>query len=192
MQAASYSGSSVVPASSWRRSVSSTSGGKQRAQTVRLRDEVREGGRRIGEDERAQPWGFVKRVLLRQETAPGLAEDVMAVGDPERVDEAVQFSNEQVDGPEVGAAIRIVSAAAVAELVVVDDGPRAGEVREGEQVVVRRAGAAVEHDERRRSVGGAGSQIARHAVPGLPALAFEREGHGAFACLHGSTLRSSA
>ena len=91
----------------------------------------------------------------------------MAVGDPERVDEVVQLADEEVDRPEVGAAVRVVRAAAVAELVVVDDGAAVGEVGEREEVVVRRAGAAVEDDERRGRSGVAGPQVAGHAVPGL-------------------------
>ena len=75
------------------------------------------------------------------------------VGDAERLDEVVQLADEEVDRPELGAALREVRAAAVAELVVEDD--RAAvtrEVADGEQVVVRRAGPAVQRDERRRAV----------------------------------------
>ena len=78
---------------------------QQRAQPVRLGDEVGERGGRVGEDERAQPGRLRERVLLAEEAAPGLAEDVVAVGDPERVDEVVQLADEQVDRPEVGAAV---------------------------------------------------------------------------------------
>ena len=122
---------------------------ESRAQPVRLGDEVGERGGRVGEDERAQPGGLRERVLLAEEPAPGLAEDVVAVGDPERVDEVVQLADEQVDRPEVGAAVRVVRAAAVAELVVVDDGPAVGEIGEREEVVVGRAWPAVKDDERR-------------------------------------------
>ena len=173
-----------MPASSCRRRVSSTSGGSSRAQPVRLADEVGERGGRVGEDERAQPGRVRERVLLAQEPAPGLAEDVVAVGDPERADEVVQLPDEQVDRPEVGAAVGVVGAAAVAELVVVDDGPAVGEIGEREEVVVGRAWTAVKNDERcgRRRV--AGPQLPRHAVPGLRVLAGEREGHGALARIH--------
>ena len=105
---------------------------------------------------------------------------MVAVGDPERVDEVVQLADEEVDRPEVGAAVRIVRAAPVAELVVVDDGTSVGEVGEREEVVVRRAGAAVEDDERRGRSGIAGPQLAGHAVPGLRLV----EGDGAVAHLH--------
>jgi hypothetical protein len=83
-----------------------------------------------------------------EEPAPGLAEDVVAVGDPERADEVVQLSDEQVDRPEVCAAVGVVRAAAVAELVVVDDGPAVGEIGEREEVVVGRARTTVQNDER--------------------------------------------
>jgi hypothetical protein len=79
---------------------------EQRAQPVRLGDEVGERGGRVGEDECAQPGRVRERVLLAEEPAPGLAEDVVAVGDPERADEVVQLPDEQVDRPEVGAAVR--------------------------------------------------------------------------------------
>ena len=108
----------------------------------------------------------------------------MAVGDPERVDEVVQLPDEQVDRPEVGAAVGVVGAAAVAELVVVDDGPAVGEIGEREEVVVGRAWTAVKNDERRGRGRVAGPQLARHAVPGLRVLAGEREGHGALARIH--------
>ncbi len=49
---------------------------------------------------------------------------------------------------------------------------------------MRRAGAAVQRDERRRLVGVTRSQLAGHAVPGLRLLAVEREGDGAFAYVH--------
>src|SRR5438477_7027084 len=94
-----------------------------------------------------------ERVLLAEEAAPGLAEDVVTVGDPERVDEVVKLANEQVDRPEVGAAVRVVRAPTVAELVVMDDRPAAGEVGEREEVVVGRAWPAVKDDERRRRSG---------------------------------------
>ena len=124
-------------------------------------------------------------VLLRQEPAPRLAEDVVAVGDPERVDEVVQLADEELGRPELGPAVRVVRAAAVAELVVVDDRALVGEVCEREEVVVRRAGAAVEDDERRGRRGVAGLQLACHAVPGLGFA----EGNGALAHVH---LRDSS
>jgi len=57
----------------------------------------------------------------------------VAVGDPERVHEVVQLAHEEVDRPEVGAAVRVVRATAVPELVVVDDGAAVGKVGERER-----------------------------------------------------------
>ncbi len=63
----------------------------------------------------------------------------------------MQLPDEEVDGPEVGAAFREVGGAAVAYLVVEDDlPPVTGEVGQREQVVVRAPGPAVQHDERQR------------------------------------------
>ena len=79
---------------------------------------------------------------------------MVPAGDSERVDQVVELADEQVDRPEVGAAFGIVRAPTVADLVVEDD--RAAvlrEVREDEQVVVRRAGTTVERDEWRRGAG---------------------------------------
>ncbi len=101
-----------------------------RAELAGLAREVGPRRRGVGEDERAQPGRLRERVLLREEAAPGLAEHVVAFGDPERLDEVVQLADEEVDRPEVGAAVRVVRAAAVAELVVVDDGPSLAEVGE--------------------------------------------------------------
>jgi hypothetical protein len=84
-------------------------------------------------------------------------------------------------------------AAAVPELVVVDDRTFAGEVDEREEVVVRRAWPAVEDDERRRHAVVAGAEVARDAVPRLRILAAEREGNGALANVQAAaSLRSSA
>jgi len=43
------------------------------------------------------------------------------VGDSERLDEVVQLADEELDRPEICTAVRIVRAAAVPELVVMDD-----------------------------------------------------------------------
>ena len=67
-----------------------------------------------------RPGGLRERVLLGEEAAPGLAEHVVAIGDPERVDEVVQLADEELGRPELGAAVRIVRAAAAPDLVVVD------------------------------------------------------------------------
>jgi len=98
---------------------------------------------------------------------------VVPVGDPERVDEIVELPDEQIDRPEVGAALRVVRTPAVADLVVEDD--RAAvlrEVGEHEQVVVRRAGAAVECDQRGGSMRIRG-EVAVDSVPALGDVAVE-------------------
>ena len=77
----------------------------------------------------------------------------MPVDDAERVDEVVQLAHEEIDRPEVGAPVGAMRAAAVAELVVVDDRPAVTrQIGQGQQVVVRGAGAAVKDDERRRAL----------------------------------------
>ena len=54
----------------------------------------------------------------------------MAIGDPERLDEVLELAHEEGGRPELGAPVGIVGAAAASDLVVVDDGTRAGEVGE--------------------------------------------------------------
>jgi hypothetical protein len=105
---------------------------------------------------------------------------VVPIGHAESLDEVVQLADEEVDRPKVGSSVRVMGAAAVAELVVVDDGPVTCEVDQREDVVVRRAGAAVKDDERRWHSGVARPQLAGHAVPGLRLV----EGDGALAHLH--------
>ena len=108
-------------------------------------------------------------MLLGEEAAPRLAEHVVPVGDAEVVDEGGQLADEEVDGPEVGAAVRMMCGPSVAQLVVEDDGAatvlRVGEVGQRREVVVGGTGSAVQHDERRRAVR-TGRQIAVHLVPG--------------------------
>src|SRR5256714_12075329 len=90
-------------------------------QAIRLGQEVRERGCRVRQHERFQPRWVCERVLLSQKAAPGGAEHVMPVGDPERVYEVVEVADEQRDRPEIGAAVGLVRAPAVADLVVEDD-----------------------------------------------------------------------
>ena len=97
----------------------------------------------------------------------------------------MQLTDEEIDRPEIGAALRIVRAAAVAELVVVDHGAAVRQVGEGEEVVVSRSWAAVEDDERRGLSGIAGTQVADDPVPRLRVLAGERKGDYALAHVHG-------
>src|SRR6266487_1503621 len=104
MQASSYSGSSVVPASSCRFSVASTSGGSS------------------------------PRRRFASATKSG-NEAAVSVSTSER------------------SPARIVRAAPVADLVVEDDRAVISEIDEREQVVVGRARATVERDQRRGSIG---------------------------------------
>jgi hypothetical protein len=154
--------------------------GQFRAQLAGLGGEVgpRRGG--VGEDERAQPAGLRERVLLRKEPAPRLTQHLVTIGDSESVDEVVELTDEEIDRPELGAAVGIVRAAAAPDLVVVDDRAVGREIHEREEVVVCPARAAVEDDERRGSVPVAGAQVAGDAVPGLRLA--ERD--GALAHLH--------
>jgi len=89
-------------------------------------------------------------------------------GDPEGRDEVLELAHEQVDRPEVAVSTLVVRRAAVADLVVEDDGASAGEVGQRQQVVVRRAGTAVERQQRRGPVG---TELAVDPVPGLRGLA---------------------
>jgi hypothetical protein len=162
-----YSGSSVVPASSCRRSVFSASGGRSARSRFASATKSGKEARGVREDERAQPGRVRERVLLAEEAAPRLAEDVVAVGDSERVDEVVELANEELDRPEVGAPVRIVRAAAVPELVVVDDRAAVGQVGDRQEIVVGGPGPAVQDDERRRRRGVPGPQLAGHAEPRL-------------------------
>jgi hypothetical protein len=102
----------------------------------------------------------------------------VVIGDVERRDEVVQLADEQLDGPEVSAPLGQVRAAAVAELVVVDNGPAAGgQVGQGQQVVVCGAGTAVQDDQRRCVA----VRLARDPVPGLVRLAADLERNGPLA-----------
>ena len=143
---------------------------------VRLRDEVRERRGGVGEHERPQAVRVRQRVLLREEAAPRLAEHVVALSQPERVDEVVQLAHEEIDRPEVGAALRVVRAAPVAELVVVDDGAAAvGKVRDREQVVVRARPARRGGRSAAVGAGIVGAQVAGDAIPGLGRLVADVE-----------------
>jgi hypothetical protein len=76
----------------------------------------------------------------------------VVVGDPEGADEVVQLPDEQLRRPELRAAVGIVGAATVAELVVMDDRTPVGEIGHRQEVVVRPAWPAVQHNEWRRAV----------------------------------------
>jgi hypothetical protein len=64
----------------------------------------------------------------------------------------VQLAHEELDRPEIGAAVREVCAPAVAQLVVKDDRPaNAREIAQRQQLVVHGAWAAVKHHQWRRT-----------------------------------------
>src|SRR2546422_8290530 len=98
---------------------------------------------------------------------------MVPAGDSERVDQVVKLADEQVDRPEIRAALRVVRAPAVADLVVEDDrAPVLREVGEREQIVVRRAWAAVEGDEWGGRIGVV-REAAFDSVPRLGDIAVE-------------------
>ena len=93
---------------------------------------------------------------------------MVPVGDSERVDQVVELADEKVDRPEIRAALRVVRAQPVADLVVEDDRATVlREVGEREQVVVRRAWAAVKGDEWGGRIGVVRAEVAVDSVPGL-------------------------
>src|SRR6266550_5477075 len=100
---------------------------------------------------------------------------MVPAGDSERVDQVLELADEKVDRPEIRAALRVVRAPAVADLVVEDDrAPVLREVGEREQIVVRRAWAAVEGDEwGGRRIGVVREEVAFDSVPRLGDIAVE-------------------
>jgi hypothetical protein len=105
------------------------------------------GRRRVGDHQPAQARRPAHGVLGGQHAAPRLPEQRVAVGDAQRLHQIVQLRQEELNRPEVGCRVRQMRGPAVAELVVVHDGPVTGQRRQPEQVVVRAAGAAVQHDQ---------------------------------------------
>lgn len=80
-----------------------------------------------------------------------MADNVVVLLDVEVGEEVVEFGEEELDGPELGIMFLEgqARALAAADLVIENygDGVGKGEVGEGEEVVVRDAGATVEDDE---------------------------------------------
>jgi hypothetical protein len=80
-------------------------------------------------------------VFRRQHAAPGLADEVVAVGDAEMREQAVELTQKEIDRPEFGALVAQMGGASVPELIVVDDSATGrGEILEGVDIVVRAAG----------------------------------------------------
>ena len=79
-----------------------------------------------------------------QHAAPRLSEDVIARRDSEVTQEVVEFVQEKLNRPEIGALVGQVGRLTVAQLVVVDNGAALlGDVLEGINIVVGAAGPAV-------------------------------------------------
>ena len=115
-------------------------------------------GERGGEDEALEPLGPGEGIFLREHPAPRGAEEVEAV-EAERVPHGLHLGDEELERPE-----RVVAGpvgVAAAELVVPDDLAAGGEWLEALVVGRRRAGAAVQAQERER----AGRALADDAVP---------------------------
>src|SRR5581483_10458377 len=120
-------------------------------------------GRRREHQARETGW-LGERVLHREHATPGRAEEVDAF-EPECFADGADLLDEELDRPlrRVGLEPR----AAAAELVVEDDAPsRPGELFEGLEVVVGRAGTAVEAEERQPP---GPLAVADDPVPGLAA-----------------------
>ncbi len=98
-----------------------------------------------------------------------MADDVVVLLDAEVGEEVVKFGEEKLDGPELSVVFLggQMCALAAADLVVEDDGDGvgAGEVGEGEEVVVRDSWTTVEDDEWGGSGGGGRGPV--DLVPGF-------------------------
>jgi len=138
------------------------------AQPVGRLEERSVGRGGVGQHHRAQARRAGQRVLLGQEPAPALAEDVV-LGDAQLHEQVRQLVEEQLHGPElaVPGLVAQMRAAAVAELVVQDHRPSTRrEPGHGQQVVVGGSRATVQQDDRRYAAG----QVALDAEP-RPVLA---------------------
>jgi hypothetical protein len=106
-------------------------------------------------------------VLEREHPAPGGTEQVHTV-ERELVAEGVQLVEEELERP---VDVRLLLRAAAADLVVEDDRARVlGESFERREVVVRRAGTAVEREQRRSPR----LELAGDAIPRAAARMLER------------------
>ena len=122
MQASRYSGSSVVPASSWRRQ-RVLDVGRKPARSLFASTEKPPKEAAVSESTiDRKPGRLCQCVLLGEHPAPGLAEHVVAAADAEMVDEVRQFAHEQAHRPEICPPVPQVRRVPVAELVVEDDG----------------------------------------------------------------------
>src|SRR4051794_1665194 len=152
------------------------------------RERVRVGGR-VGRHDRHQARRGGERVVHREHPAPRLAEDVVAPGDPEVVDERGQLVLEELRRPERRIGVGQVVAASVAELVV-EHARAPGAVQLGDRldVVVRRPRPAVADHERRAQP--VRVEVADDPVPGPVAVALEVALHGRGTYLSASAARA--
>jgi hypothetical protein len=140
------------------------------AEAVGLLHPGLERGGGIGNDQAPQPLRLQHGVFRGQHAAPGLTDEVIAVGDAEMLEQAVEFAQEEIDRPEIGALVAQMGGASVSQLVVVDDSATGGsEALEGVDVIVGAAGAAMQHHQRRL----AASEVAGHPVPGAAERALD-------------------
>src|SRR5215213_7812167 len=122
---------------------------------------------------------MVERVFHREDAAPGLADNRMAILNPEVARQRGELVLEELRRPELGGRIRQMLALAAAELVV-ENTPAvvAGEVGDRLDVVVGRTRAAVADDDGRLPY----VEIPHNLVPGLvsvpcKAITCQRERH---------------
>jgi len=138
--------------------------GQQLTQAVGFADPGTHAGGRVGRDKRTQALGLQNRVFAAEHAAPGLPENRVVLADLQVVQQVVQFVEEQADSPEGRGFVGQVRGAAVAQLVVVDDGvTTGGDVLEGIDVIMGAAGTAVDDHQRCTARG----QVAGDAIPGL-------------------------
>jgi hypothetical protein len=106
----------------------------------------RHGGRRVADRQRRESGRLPHGDFGAEHPAPGLPEHVVLV-DAECVAHRVELRDEQIGRPEVDRCVGQVSAVAASELVVVDDRAPGfvGQLGDVAHVVVRHAGAAVQH-----------------------------------------------
>lgn len=117
------------------------------------------------------PAARLYRVLGGEHAAPGLAEEVVGIGDAQLLEQSVEFVEEELDGPEVGALVGQMGGQSGAELVVVHHlAALFGDARDAERVVVTGAWSAVQDDQ------GRPAGLAGDPVPGR--MAVEVDGAG--------------
>ncbi|CAH2399952.1 conserved hypothetical protein [Mesorhizobium ventifaucium] len=124
----------------------------------------------------------------RENAAPGLAEQGVALGNANVSEQRIEFAQKEIDGPEVAALVGQMGRFAVADLIVVDDRPPGiGKLLERIDIVVGATRPAVSDDQWQL----ARFEISDHAVPGAVAPVVA-ESFGGRMCRHSSKLRVMA